>query len=310
MVSHQRRTLRTGGGESRFDLPGQPRHEHHLHKPERQQFHLLPLRGVREGQPVRRRAFGQLYPLPEQAGGAFPRQGVFDAGLPLYDAAPEAREAAAQRQYHAVRHRLRPRSAPYGQCVGPRVHRSDGGMGGPVGQYLRVGLRYQFRQHGRSVPQLSDTQTQHRAFPAQPRHDALLADRRLVRRRFLGDAHLCGRQADVESRSGYRLAHAAFHARLLRTRCALYLSVRKTARRRIAGGRPAVVDIRFSRLAQGRHAQRRLPQALRRAVRLRRAGRGGGFRPAAPRAPDASAADVLQPRNRPARRPTRTSAPW
>ena len=218
---------------------------------------------MREGQPARRRAFGQLCPLPEQAGGAFPRQGVFDAGLPLYDAAPEAREAAAQCQYHAVRHRLRPRSAPYGQCVGPRVHRSDGGVGGPVGQYLRVGLRHQFRQHGRSVPQLSDTQTQHRAFPAQPRHDALLADRRLVRRRFLGDAHLCGRQADVESRSGYRFAHAAFHARLLRTRCALYLSVRKTARRRIAGGRPAVVDIRFSRLAQGRHAQRRLPQAWR-----------------------------------------------
>ena len=35
--------FRAGGCESRFDLPGQPRHEHHLHKPERQQFHLLPL---------------------------------------------------------------------------------------------------------------------------------------------------------------------------------------------------------------------------------------------------------------------------
>ena len=172
-------------------------------------------------------------------------------------------------------------------------------MGGPVGQYLRVGLRHQFRQHGRSVSQLSDPETQYRTFPAQPRHDALLADRRLVRRRFLGDADLCGLQADVESGAGYRLAHAAFHAQLLRTRCALYLSVRETARRCAAGGRPAVVDLRFSRFAQGRHAQRRLPQTLRRTVRQRRAGRGGGFRPAAPCTPDTSAADVLQPRNRP-----------
>lgn len=34
MVPDERRAFRAGGCEGRFDLPGQPRHEHHLHKPE------------------------------------------------------------------------------------------------------------------------------------------------------------------------------------------------------------------------------------------------------------------------------------
>ena len=179
VVSDQSRTLRGGLHEDRLHLPGQSRDEHDLGEPERRQLHQLHVPSV----PGSRRArgggsVGESDPFPEPPGRPFPRQGVLDAGLPLYNASAQARQAAPECQHHALRHRLQTGGSADGQRFGTRFRAGAGGVVGHQRQPLRLGLRHQLRQHALAVPQLPDPAEEHPVVPKEPRHDALLTDRR------------------------------------------------------------------------------------------------------------------------------------